>query len=279
MIDNTVSVIEGVKNKVIDPKTFDANINPLGKFDQLKEIASSGAEDLGSLYETVIVESPLSGYFLKFIDKHGKNSGNFTDLSAGFFKELKNENLRAGLKRLWIEDFLEYCTTLNGISADNMVDIMMTEADYMSILAVYNTMSWEKQEREKIRSLIIPSCGYLYMDHYNELIHCDSVDTLNNKICKHYEAYKRLLESVPDPTKLQEIRPDSVTIEDVIFEQKTKKSILVFDEQANFGAFYAFMQLKEQEIKNIGWYCQLVGVTDPSDPLWGRIKVPVDSGE
>ena len=85
---------------------------------------------------------------------------------------------------------------------------------------------------------------------------------------------KRVLENTPDPTQLHE-NPSAKTLEDFIFEKEVQAYSLVFDEQANFAAFYAFVKLKEQEIKNVVWLAEMITRRIPAnDPSWNKYIVP-----
>jgi V-type H+-transporting ATPase subunit d len=84
----------------------------------------------------------------------------------------------------------------------------------------------------------------------------------------------RILETTPEPEHLHE-NPHAKTLEDLIFEKEVQAYSLTFDEQANFAAFYAFVKLKEQEIKNIVWLAEMITRRIPSnDPAWNKFIVP-----
>lgn len=68
------------------------------------------------------------------------------------------------------------------------------------------------------------------------------------------------------------ISENAETIDDLIFFEKVKKFRLVFDEQANLAVYYAFLELKEQEIRNIHWYAQLIASgLEKNHPGWKKI--------
>lgn len=130
MIDNLVNIIQGLRNNTPSQRLM-ANLDPLGFFDELKTIKVE-SDDFSTLYESVLIDTPISQYFLKFLEM---NTSELSDLSQikAFFKETNNENMRACLKRLWMEDFYEWVQTLNSISRDNMVTLLNMEADFKSI--------------------------------------------------------------------------------------------------------------------------------------------------
>lgn len=64
MIDNVINQLEGIKNRV-PQETLDAGAHPIGDFPELKSIKVE-SDDLTSLYEGVLIDTPISPYFLKF---------------------------------------------------------------------------------------------------------------------------------------------------------------------------------------------------------------------
>lgn len=48
------------------------------------------------------------------------------------------------------------------------------------------------------------------------------------------------------------------SMEDMLFVETCKLYELSFDEQFHYGIFYAYAKLKEQEIRNIGWICNMI---------------------
>ena len=57
------------------------------------------------------------------------------------FKELKPEYIRTSLKKLWLEDFYEFCQTkLNPTSREMMCSLLKFEADFKTIQVVYNSI-------------------------------------------------------------------------------------------------------------------------------------------
>ena len=67
MIDNVVNIIEGVKNRV-DFDYLVSQADPLGMFPELKAIKSVDPENYGELYSTVLIDTPVGPYFMKFLE-------------------------------------------------------------------------------------------------------------------------------------------------------------------------------------------------------------------
>jgi len=129
----------------------------------------------------------------------------------------------------------------------------------------------------------MPTCGYLYQDMYHKLINCDGIDTLKN-ILQFYPQYKNILNEVPDPTKAgrgegdrEAQKYDNGGLDQAIFKAEVAESILIFDEQANYAAFYAYMVLKQQEYRNIGWVASMIGFSAAKGDLrWDRVIFPME---
>ena len=61
--------------------------------------------------------------------------------AQNIFKELKPENIRTALKKLWLEDFHQFCVdNLNPTSQEMMKDLIKFEADFKTIQVIYNSI-------------------------------------------------------------------------------------------------------------------------------------------
>ena len=65
------------------------------------------------------------------------------------------------------------------------------------------------------------------------------------------------------------------TIDEVTNEELTRKFSMAFEEQFHYGCFYAYLKLKEQEIKNVAWLAELIIMDAPRNlPGWNKVVVP-----
>ena len=73
-------------------------------------------------------------------------------------------------------------------------------------------------------------------------------------------------------------------LDDVMFVEKAKRFSKAFESQMHYGVFYAYLKLKEMEIKNIIWLAELVSIGVPRQlPGWNKYVLPFkyhnDQGE
>jgi V-type H+-transporting ATPase subunit d len=130
MIDNLLNIVQGLRTNT-PIERLEANTNPLGFFPELKAIKVE-SDDFNAMYESVLIDTPISKYFLKFLQMNFNESSDMEQFKA-FFKETNNENMRSCLKRLWLEDFNEFIQTLNPISRENMTRLLNFEADAKAV--------------------------------------------------------------------------------------------------------------------------------------------------
>ena len=47
-------------------------------------------------------------------------------------------------------------------------------------------------------------------------------------------------------------------LDKVLYEEEVRREVLSFEQQFHYGVFYAYMRLREQEIRNIMWISECV---------------------
>ena len=69
------------------------------------------------------------------------------------------------------------------------------------------------------------------------------------------------MESVPDPKKNDfALQSGEKTIDDYMFEESIKTYSIAFEQQFHFACCYAYIKIKEQEIKNIVYLAEMISL-------------------
>lgn len=78
MIDNVMNILEGLRNRT-EFKRLLAACDPIGYFPELSaiEIASN---DIAILYETVLIDTPLSEFFSTYLETNTRDLKNFNEV-------------------------------------------------------------------------------------------------------------------------------------------------------------------------------------------------------
>jgi len=232
MIDNIVLLITGTMHER-DISELVEKCHPLGMFDAMPTL--SVAQNVGELYNTVLVDTPLAPYFKEYYHSE---------------EDLDEENIeiiRNTLYKAYLEDFYKYCLSLGGTTAEVMGDILSFEADRRAINITINSFGTELTKDQ--REALYPNFGLLYPEGTMRLAKADDLEQVRG-IIEAFGDYAHLFED----TRYNSDK----SLEDGFFEHEVKLNQLSFDQQMQYGVFYSYVKLKEQEIRNIVWIAECV---------------------
>jgi len=279
MIENTVYIIEGIKSKV-DFEMLLKRADPLGEFPGMRTIKAAESENYANVYQTVLIDLPVGKYFHIFLEDILAGSGN-KDINAidTIMKDFTQEKVKNLLKKIWLTEMYKFCTTqFEGPSREMMEELLQFESDCMTMQIIYNSLGnkelTESKGRQAERKQYIHLLGKLYPGRDKELTMADSLEKLKAAVAP-YDQYRRMLDQVPDPNKEEEFNTSVKSIDDYMFEEKAKMYALAFEGQFQYAAYYAYLKLKEQEIRNICWLAELVTLNAAKNLHgWKKIVVP-----
>ena len=155
------------------------------------------------------------------------------------------------LRKLYLEDFHDFCLSLGGETAEIMSDLLKSRADAIAINITLNSFGTPLNEpsmRQSDRKLLYPSIGHLYPEGTDRLSFVGDEDELGRAI-RPYKVYRTIWDKYVDNQK---------TIDDAMYEREVELNELAFESQFNYACFYSFVRLKEQEIRNLVWLCECI---------------------
>lgn len=102
----------------------------------MKNIKVLEGDDYTALYRDVLIDTPVGPYFNRFLEESINQMDQNRSMNdvLGLFKEMKPEFIRTSLKKMWLEDFHQFCQAkLNPTSAQMMGELLKFEADFKTI--------------------------------------------------------------------------------------------------------------------------------------------------
>jgi len=280
MIDNVVMIIQGALNNK-PPKEIEEKMHPLGEFEGMKVIMSESFDVQGGfddVYRIFLVDTPIGKYFEAYLLEAGREKDELAKpqdaSSAGSILTKQDlEIMKASLKKAWLEDFNDYCQGQGGTTAEVMGHLLRTEADFRVLLVSLNALGTEMSTESNLqeRNTLYPNFGYLYPEGTTALRKAWSDSTVRSAI-EPYQQYLKLYDEVKTfYDKDSGGDRGHKSIEDLIYEENVKMYEMAFEQQYHYGVFFSWIKLREQEIRNIRWICNMI-VLNTKDHIDDTIK-------
>ncbi|KAL9008222.1 MAG: hypothetical protein Q9173_006632 [Seirophora scorigena] len=248
MIDNVALLITGTLHER-DTRELLERCHPLGWFETMPVLCV--ATNIEELYNSVLIETPLAPYF--------KGSLSHQDLD-----ELNIEIVRNTLYKNYLEDFNQFVNEdpeIRGTpTSDTMSEILAFEADRRAINITLNSFGTElsKQDRKKL----YPEFGTLYPEGTLMLSRADDVEGVGLAVSGNadYKAYfdQMGMGSSGAGNMSGGSGSDGKSLEDLFYQKEMEISKLAFTKQFTHAPIYAWVKMREQEIRNITWIAECI---------------------
>jgi V-type H+-transporting ATPase subunit d len=253
MIENVILLLKGALSGR-DINELIEQCHPLGMFKEstMRSIPTfeNSAKGYMDLYQTVLVDTPVGPYFSLFLQESASQKGGD---SRNVLEEVEIEIIKSSLIKYWIEDFHQFVEKLGGDTAKIMGGLLNVRADTNAINITLNSFGTPLNEpamRTSDRKRLYPAVGHLYPAGTSMLVDVSDEEELG-----------RVLELFPQYSAIWNIHSNGhgdKSIDDCFYERDVEMLELAFESQMHYAVFYAYVKLKEQEIRNLVWISECI---------------------
>jgi len=191
------------------------------------------------------ISSPTAPYF--------RNCLSATDLD-----DLNIEIIRNTIYKAYLEDFYDFVDTLSSPTSDVMRNILAFEADRRTINITINSFGTELTKEQ--RAKLFPAIGRLFPEGNNALAKAEDIDQVR-LVCENISEYRSFFDnSVSSSGASQDLGDLGIAaqLEDRFFRTEVRLNKEAFLQQFQYGVFYSYVKLKEQEIRNVTWIAECI---------------------
>lgn len=242
MIENLCLLIKGSlrKDGDQDAEKLIESCNPLGTFPEMVTVHAHATSPF-DLYESILVDSPLGAYFVNCLTTD--------DLSENNVEQMKDK-----LMKEYLTDFYNFCNEIGGTTAEVMSGLLEYTADMRAINIAINTCNVNNLSEDD-KMALNPHFGSLYPEGFKNIAEAKEASSIEAELVKNYgDTFGKIVE---EKQKLEGADYEKF-IEDLMMEEEVRRNELAFYEQFHYGIFWAYVKLKETEIRNIVWIAECI---------------------